>query len=407
MELESPSKPSKPVISIEEWIVAIQEEQRAVTPVRATTITSYPKLYPKLWKLVGTLNEHWISEKWEIPLKAKNKTDFKRKVIKKIINMREKKTFGRLREDIRLLYPKTAKTAKVFVLSLADYMAHATEHYKVDKAATEERLLATVNDKLRLAGILALHNNRDDTIKLGRGKGTVRADVDCAMGWKDSIFHRFAMQMSDIGLVLGIPDRAKYLHSFGRMDPNDWARVDIRRDYKWVSILYRSLMTDYSKSLKNWQKGTGGGSGYPENYSDWNERDAELFTNYASAGKGDYLAWIYMLDQKEGFIFNIANAPAPDDSILADGVAGGTQEGTRGTESSGAKKRKKKGLIDDVGKAINESVKAMAENIANLSKYVVETHKPFVKEIKHWMEEMDAASDSISKLSKARNDLFV
>ena len=49
----------------------------------------------------------------------------------------------------------------------------------------------------------------------------------------------------------------------------------------------------------------------------------------------------------------------------------------------------------------------MAENIANLSKYVVETHKPFVKEIKHWMEEMDAASDSISKLSKARNDLFM
>ena len=29
------------------------------------------------------------------------------------------------------------------------------------------------------------------------------------------------------------------------------------------------------------------------------------------------------------------------------------------------------------------------------------------KEIKHWMEEMDAASDSISKLSKARNDLFI
>ena len=58
-----------------------------MTPVNAKTITSYPKLYPKLWKLVGTLSEHWISEKWEIPLKAKNKTDFKRKVINKIINM--------------------------------------------------------------------------------------------------------------------------------------------------------------------------------------------------------------------------------------------------------------------------------------------------------------------------------
>lgn len=171
-------------------------------------------------------------------------------------------------------------------------------------------------------------------------------------------------------------------------------------DYKWVSILYRSLMTDYSKSLKNWQKGTGGGSGYPENYSDWNERDAELFTNYASAGKGDYLAWIYMLDQKEGFIFNIANAPAPDDSILADGVAGRTQEGSRGMESNSAKTRKKKAIIDDIGKAINESDKAKAKNVANLCKYVVNMYKPFAKEIKNWMEEIDAASDSISKLSK-------
>ena len=115
---------------------------------------------------------------------------------------------------------------------------------------------------------------------------------------------------------------------------------------------------------------------------------------------GDYLAWIYMLDNKEGLIFNIANTPAPDDSILADGVAGGTQEGSRGMESNSAKTRKKKAIIDDIGKAINESDKAKAKNVANLCKYVVNMYKPFAKEIKNWMEEIDAASDSISKLSK-------
>ena len=47
------------------------------------------------------------------------------------------------------------------------------------------------------------------------------------------------MQISDPDLVLGILDGAKYFQSSEGMD------------YKWVSILYRSLMTDYRKSLKN------------------------------------------------------------------------------------------------------------------------------------------------------------
>lgn len=96
----------------------------------------------------------------------KNKTDFKRKVKKITNSMLEKMILGRLCEDTGLLYPKTAN---VFVLSLPYFMAHATKHYKVDKAATEERLLATVNDKIRFAGILALHYNCDNQAWKGEG----------------------------------------------------------------------------------------------------------------------------------------------------------------------------------------------------------------------------------------------
>ena len=39
--------------------------------------------------------------------------------------------------------------------------------------------------------------------------------------------------------------------------------------------------------------GTGGGSGAPENFSDWNERDGEIFADYGPwMGKRDDLAWI-------------------------------------------------------------------------------------------------------------------
>ena len=77
---------------------------------------------------------------------------------------------------------------------------------------------------------------------------------------------------------------------------------------------------DIRKSL-NWLKGTGGGSGAPENYCNHNERDTCLFGGYhPSAGKSDGLAYIFMIDKRAGFIFDLVNDPPPQDSIYEDGM---------------------------------------------------------------------------------------
>ena len=81
-------------------------------------------------------------------------------------------------------------------------------------------------------------------------------------------------------------------------------------------------MKEYNHAMDNWKKGTGGGPGRPENYTnDWEQRDGEAFTTYGCKVKDkyvekDHLAWIYMLDLDTGFAFNSANDPAPDDTTV-------------------------------------------------------------------------------------------
>ena len=42
-----------------------------------------------------------------------------------------------------------------------------------------------------------------------------------------------------------------------------------------------------------------------------------------------------------------------------------------------------------------------------MSQFIVQKHNPLVRDIKNWMAEMDAASDTIRKLNSAKNDLFM
>ena len=79
--------------------------------------------------------------------------------------------------------------------------------------------------------------------------------------------------------------------------------------------------SDYNTASKLWKLGTGGGPGAPENFSDWNNRDGEIFTNYGPwTGTRDDLAWIYMLDKEIGFCFNNEHDPPPAESVLEDGM---------------------------------------------------------------------------------------
>ena len=83
---------------------------------------------------------------------------------------------------------------------------------------------------------------------------------------------------------------------------------------------------EYNAAMKLWKLGTGGGSGAPENYCDWETRDGEYFATYGDDkdNRKDYLAWIYVLDQQMNYAFDTVNDPAPDDTVTEDSIGGGS-----------------------------------------------------------------------------------
>ena len=276
---------------------------------------SKAKLHPKKWALSKKLFQHMVDSGWELPNKATNKTDFRRKILKNLVETRRR---------VLTVDADSASLSKIFkqhelvwFYSFASFKEHAKRHMKHHKKDTSSHC---ANDAVRVFGILGLADMRDRVTRLGRGRATERADIDGPLNLMDETFTQVALMFNDEGIVIEAPARADRLDN--QPDPNDPARIAIERDFIWCKKVYIDWLKMYNIAMKKWKKGTGGGAGYPENYCNWNTRDTELFANYhGTAGKSDALAWMYMLDKSLGFIFNVVNDPPPPGSVMQDGVA--------------------------------------------------------------------------------------
>ena len=295
-------------VSEEEWHKIMQEEA-----VKGVSENKKAKLHPKMWALAKKLFTHMEDSKWELAIKATNKTDFRRKILKNLVEIRRRvltrdadsASLSRLYKDDEL----------VWFYSFSKFKEHAKQHMKNQKSDNSSH---GPNDAVRVFGILGLPDMRDRVTRLGIGRATGRADIDGPMNLMDETFTEVAKLFNDEAVVINAPPRADRLDT--TPDPNDPARIAIERDYVWCKKVYVDWLKKYNVAMKKWKKGTGGGPGYPENYANWNTRDTELFGNYhASAGRSDALAWMYMLDKSVGFIFNVINDPPPPASVMQDG----------------------------------------------------------------------------------------
>ena len=332
-------------VSAADWLLALQEEK-----VESETKQTLAKSYPKVWKMVSTIDKHWKDSGWHMPTTAKNKTDFRRKVVELIVQSRRKVAVADLDSISASELFKTNKTY-CWYYSLQDFKVHTEEQFKEKKTDND---LPDSSDIIRLFGILGMQEFRDDVVKLGKGKTTLREDVDGPLNLIDQVFYNVATHFNEVTFEVPEPSRADRLKSWGTpaLDPNNVARFSVwGRDYKWLKKLYLDTLKKYNVSMKKWKMGTGGGSGYPENYSDWNTRDDELFGMYhACASMSDVLAWIYMLDKSLGFIFNAINSPPRLDSTLQDGVDITATVGKSGTKGG------VKGGLDEFTIALTSAV---------------------------------------------------
>ena len=351
-------------ISRQDWIAVIQE---AFDDSDNNTKRTFAQQYPRLWKMCGVLVKQWVTDHWQHPKKAKNLTNFKTKIVRHIVSTRKYVPKTTLTGHDKQLYTTMFPNfPNVFVYDRDLFHDFAISTWQVDKVAAALEDNATVSDILRLYSIVIRNDNRDALNSLNTSKTYNRRDVDGAMGRDGSIFHRFGQQFNDPGLTLQVPDRAQHLNSFRDISINDATRIEIQQDHVWLRQLYFKTLTTYRRTMKKWKSGTGGGEGAPENYADWNTREDESFTNYGGH-QGDTMAWIYMLDKKEGFPFLEMYEDAPMSTTIEDSAHRGVVDAARLSPG----KRKRGDVLRDVGTNLCETMtngfQMMSEALSTMS----------------------------------------
>ena len=66
------------------------------------------------------------------------------------------------------------------------------------------------------------------------------------------------------------------------MDPNELARIEIPRCGAWAKRIIAEILLKYKRMAELYKSGTGGGSGAPENYTDWMNRDDSCLNQYTN-----------------------------------------------------------------------------------------------------------------------------
>jgi hypothetical protein len=372
-----PPQPSTPVevVSLEEWANAIQETKSKKSEDKDKPTAR--EMYPCIWKVVLKYFAHWKDENWAMVTKRVNTMEFKRGVVNWIVAIRRQK----LTSDIIAEYkhPEFVQAlGKHYNLSQANYLSlqtfeqYAVDTFKVDNTEHAEKMKPRTNDRLRLFHIAAHPDNRDALNNLGGGQNTSRSDADGALSRLDTIFSNWQTQFNDIRLTFTVPERAQYLSSFGDMDPNDPERIAITCDYTWLKKLWFDELKEYNRALTNWQLGTGGGPGMPENFKNWDTRDDEIFARYGKSGDRDDLAWIYMLDKKINFGFNTINDPAPAATVMEDG--GSVSKRTAGVKRSSQALDAANSFGSILGESMKESISMMTNVLVREQQPAPGTH---------------------------------
>ena len=354
-------------VPVSEWNIAIQEQEQPRNPKYKSH--TWPKRYPDIWKITDIVHKHWLHAKFEVVMDKKTGT--------KASRMKETLTSWILQTRVLLPVSQITDTVlkqqfpsekNLYVLPISYLAQYGEMNYRIDRGVSEgHKHESTKNDILRLFTILALSNNRDLLISLGAGKAFNRSELDGPLQWKEQIFYVLSVQFSDPNLSLQPPERAMFLKSFADMNPNDLTTISRERDNIFLMKLYTKTMVEYNHAMINWKAGTGGGSGRPENYADWEQRDEECFTTYGFKVKEryvekDHLAWIYMLDKNAGYPFNSSNDPAPDETVREDSNTGGsgTMKGKKGTHIGEAVAQFGKDFQETMQKGLKEMTKVVS-----------------------------------------------
>ena len=287
------------------------------------TTMAYRKIYDIGSMYYDVLKEH-NKTFTKLP---KNKSQLIQRVCKWILDNREYKGFSDVDDcDIRELVQNTADENGTDIPSHIYIYSQKFLFTKMFNMWTNlgiEKEEVTVNDRLRVIGVMLSPEYRDEMDSFTLGKAKNREELDDPSKRKKALFDKFAKGFNDENIVISQPQRFNKLRHSQKMDPNELSRIHIKRDGDWFGDVYKNVIKSYRKAMEKWTSGTGGGPGAPENYHDWRLRDEWDFQNYDRL-RGNMLAWVYMKDKELNFILDAKNKDLPNRMIRETMAIGGS-----------------------------------------------------------------------------------
>ena len=374
---------NRPIVSPGQFYDAIQE---VVTTDEQLSLSDRKK-YPKMWKVAERYTDVWVKNGWEGPYYlSSNVTNFKKRIVKELTRHREPSltsnhqdivqamaqfrsaNANELQQELRRLNEKGS-----ILLYLQDsFLDYSIRTWRTDVTSKEKVLeKPDVSDMARLISILGMNDNRHLLLALVRGKVISRREIDGARPREEIIFEQIATQFNSKNVIVIPPKEFETLDSHGDIKPNNVTRIGISRNAAWLMELYKKLMSEYRISMHKWKSGTGGGSGAPKDYDNWNTRDQKLFSNYGG-GKGtrvqkDYLGYMYMVDNESGGAFSASFQPAPKDTVLEDGDdSSGEEEERCGNPRNSKKLKTSSSSSGELTSTLLKTMNKMSKNVKNV-----------------------------------------
>ena len=323
---------NKKIVTESEWYSALQQEVDSMKEHM-----SERKKFPDMFQVAAKYTQAWSDNGWEGPYNATNHTYFKNKLVKHMNFWRERQDVshhmdivrhiaagrdGDLNEEIK----KIVNGQKVYVYLQDAFLDYAIRNFRTDMIGREKMLEKhSQDDIVRLWSILGMNENRHLLLSLVRKKAMSRSELDGARSSELMIFDAIAKSFNDKELVVVPPKSFDTLDNKETIDPNNPSRIDIKRSGSWLYELFKKVLAEYKVAMHKWKSGTGGGSGAPKDYHQWDKRDAKLFSNYGGIKGGvpvkkDYLGYMMMTDIDSGWAFLSSFLPAPKNTVLEDGV---------------------------------------------------------------------------------------
>ncbi len=230
-------------------------------------------------------------------------------------------------DDLIMAFDKPS----IYVLRQSTLLRHLYEEY----GPPPETKKPTIDDKVWVMGLIFKSEVLRDMLPdmLGKSRGGNRPSIDAASGRKKAGFPNLHQDFIDRERMVTIPDLwlrgsmklkvndskgANAYKEHGRFNPNNLYCISLPWTEKEVTAIFNTVLVEYNAAMINWMKGTGGGSGAPENFSIWEQRDPVLFVNYSNQPARIYLLVVYMWDKEYKFLLVTQKAMVPAQAAIND-----------------------------------------------------------------------------------------